>query len=496
MKSFPRTPVFQAILFWLWVDASLLNARLLATETSPGNFRWFMLPVEVNQVPSEASFIPVSVTLNFTEILSKLNEAGLVATRTLQLFRVLDNGEQEEEPYQFTPLPLPRSSERRLFPGTTPQVSYLGEYVPNQAQPDLPMAGQLTWILRGRPGQPFRYRLKFGVPQEGRMIQVPYSPHDLHWFDGSNKAVSPVWFARMQFQPQQLLDGRIQILEDQQSWTTYFAGPRLSDLKSSEPPYRRPFFYPVNGPDGIGLTGFGKPHDPSESHAHHYSLWIAHADVNGVDFWSERGGLIVHEQMEELEDGPIYCRFIQKTRWQSKETPLLVERRQCTFYASEPTGRSMDVELEFTPAGQSIVFGKTTFGFLAVRVAQSMSPFDGGGEILNASGDRNEQGAHLKNAPWLDQSGPIAPSRWGGIAIFDHPQNPRYPTGWHCRNDGWAGASFNKDEPFSLSPGEYLRLRYRLFLHRRNAVQGEVARRFAEWTARPVAQWGEPTKLK
>lgn len=493
MKTSQWTQTLRVRLLSLLLGVAWGGAPATGAETYPGGCRWFSLPLEVAGVPTNAVFIPVTATLPFNEILSKLNETGLVDTRSLRLFRVLENGEQAEEPHQFTPLPLPRLRERFLLPGTPPQVSYLGEYVPGKNQPDLPISGRLTWIVRHPVGSSCRYVLKFGIPRQGVMVQVPYGPHDLHWFDETHQAVSPAWFARLQIRPQQLLDGRIEIFEDQQPWTTYFAGPRLSELPTAH--YRRPFFYPVLGPDGIGLTGFGKPHDPTESHAHHYSLWIAHANVNGADFWSERGGLIVHEQMAELEDGPLYCRFIQKTRWQFKETTLLQERRQCTFYPSEGAGRLMDIELELTPAGPPVVFGKTTFGFLAVRVAQSMSPFDGGGEIRNARGDLNEQGAHLKNAPWLDQSGPIAPGKWGGIALFDHPDNPRYPTAWHCRNDGWAGASFNKDEPFTLSPGEYLRLRYRLFLHRHNAAQGEVARRFLEWTARPKVQWGEPGRL-
>jgi hypothetical protein len=164
----------------------------------------------------------------------------------------------------------------------------------------------------------------------------------------------------------------------------------------------------------------------------------------------------------------------------------------------------MDFDLEFSPAGsQAVELGKTTFGFLAVRVAQSMTPFDGGGEIVNANGDRNEQAAHLKRAKWLDQSGPIAagtpstnPSvRWGGIAIFDHPTNTNHPTGWHCRNDGWAGASFNMAGPYTIPAGGTLRLRYRVVLHSHDAGRAGIGRRYEQYASQPVVRFGEAPKL-
>ena len=139
---------------------------------------------------------------------------------------------------------------------------------------------------------------------------------------------------------------------------------------------------------------------------------------------------------------------------------LLHERRRTvTCYAAEPDCRLMDIQLEFSPppGREAVELGQTTFGFLAVRAAPTMSPFDGGGRIVNSCGDRNEQGpAHLKHADWIDQSGPVGAAAgttagtagkapvppagmvWGGIAIFDDPQNPHHPSLWHCRNDGWA----------------------------------------------------------
>jgi len=50
--------------------------------------------------------------------------------------------------------------------------------------------------------------------------------------------------------------------------------------------YPRPFFYPLGGPSGTSLTRMGHPGAPN--HDHHRSVWFAHHDVGGVDFWSDR----------------------------------------------------------------------------------------------------------------------------------------------------------------------------------------------------------------
>jgi len=116
----------------------------------------------------------------------------------------------------------------------------------------------------------------------------------------------------------------------------------------------------------------------------------------------------------------------------------------------------------------------TNFGFLAVRIAQSMTVFDGGGAILNSGGDRNEREAHEKQADWIDQSGPVSEDRWGGIAIFDHLDNPRTrPTGTAVTTAG--RAAFNLKGGYQIEPDKPLRLNYRLCLHRHDARRGNVA---------------------
>ena len=52
----------------------------------------------------------------------------------------------------------------------------------------------------------------------------------------------------------------------------------------------KPIVWPLIGPDGIGLTRNWpmSEDDPDDSrdHVHQQSFWVAHGDVNGVDYWS------------------------------------------------------------------------------------------------------------------------------------------------------------------------------------------------------------------
>jgi hypothetical protein len=473
----------------------LVLAGLSAAAEAPAH-EWFSQTIEVRGLPDSAQGVPVSTFVDFSQALHDAGVPGTADVKSLRLFRQASSTDDVEVPAQFSSLPQPRLKERPLLPGTPPTISYLGEYRPDGVPKELRVAGQLRWIADHPAEGVCRYRLDFGVLRRGSFLQVPFPPQNLQAFDVDGRTTPVRWFPRMQIRPQQPLDGRMDILEDRELVTLYHIGPQIGSDHPAEPMFRRPFLYPVHGPDGIGLTEFGKPHDPTGSHAHHYSLWISHASVNGQDFWSERkGGVIAHDSLELLEDGPVFCRLVHKTRWMTalapNTKPVMLDTRTWTFYRSEPDYRLADVELEFAPAGpEPVTLGQTNFGFLAVRVAQAMTVFDGGGEIVNSAGDRNERQAHQKPASWIDQSGPVDEDRWAGVAILDHPDNPGHPTHWHCRNDGWAGAAFNLKQEYRIEPSQLLRLKYRLCLHRHDAARGNVAQRYIEYAARPQIHIG------
>ncbi|MCG8602735.1 MAG: PmoA family protein [Verrucomicrobiales bacterium] len=256
--------------------------------------------------------------------------------------------------------------------------------------------------------------------------------------------------------------------------------------------YPRPFFYPFNGPSGVSLTRMGHP--GAENHDHHRSIWFAHMDVAGENFWGDSGETQIRQKhWYAYRDGKEESIMATKLEYVGKAGDVLMIQ---DLVAASLPGKSGEhvLEIQITlrpPEGkESVELGKTNFGFLAVRVAKSLSHHFGGGQITNSEGAVGEKEIFGKSAKWVDYSGPVAVGTGEkrevvqeGITFFDHPDNPRYPTKWHVRSDGWMGASFCFDEGWEVTKENPLTLRYLLHAHSGRYDSGrcgEIAGNFAE----------------
>ncbi len=128
----------------------------------------------------------------------------------------------------------------------------------------------------------------------------------------------------------------------------------------------------------------------------------------------------------------------------------------------------------------------TNFGFLAVRVAASLSVHFGAGQLTNQDGVQSEAKLFGKPARWMDYSGPTAVRKDGeskesieGVTYFDHPSNPDHPARWHVREDGWMGASACRSGPRTTTRTKPLLLRYLLHSHS-GPLDNQKATRIAE----------------
>ena len=238
--------------------------------------------------------------------------------------------------------------------------------------------------------------------------------------------------------------------------TRYHFGPGL----------HRPFLFPVIGQSGISLTRMGHPHDP-ESHSHHNSVWISHNDVDGISFWSNRsGGKIQHKWIIKFEDVGECSSIVTENQWVTNEGKvLLLETRRVTVLLLGNSEWLLIIDMEFKAKDSTVTLGKTPFGMIGVRMAKTIGVNDGGGRIRNSEGAVNEKEVFWKRAKWVDYSGAVTNERLEGITLFDHPDNPNFPTYFHVRNDGWMGASLTFDGPRKIQPNEPLHLRYGLYVH-------------------------------
>lgn len=247
--------------------------------------------------------------------------------------------------------------------------------------------------------------------------------------------------------------------------------------------YSRPFFYPLNGPSGKTLTRIGHP--GAANHDHHRSVWFAHHDVNGFDFWSENGKTQIRQKLwHAYRDGDDEAIMANQLGWFDPEGNELMEQDIVTALIPQPNDEYL-VEFQITsrPAKnvKSITLNKTNFGFLAIRVAKTISAFFGGGTISSSEGWAGEAEIFGKASRWVDYSGPVVfghgPNRRTaieGITCFDHPGNANNPAKWHVREDGWMGASVCRDQSHVVTHEKPLVLRYLLHVHSDPYVQARA----------------------
>jgi hypothetical protein len=268
-----------------------------------------------------------------------------------------------------------------------------------------------------------------------------------------------------------------------------------------------PYLYPVLAADGTQLnrdfpmkTVDGEEND----HTHHRSLWFTHGAVNGIDFWTDvpKRGNIVNDTASATTSGAVGT-IQSHNRWVGPDGNLTCTDDTTIKFRAIPSGRLIDYEVTIhAQPDQPLVFGDTKEGSFAFRVAQWMTPthnfkgkkVEGGGHIVNDAGLR-DGAAWGKHAAWVDFFAP-KDGKVYGVAIFDNPQNPRYPTWWHVRDYGlFAANPFGQRdfEPEQKHPagkgnltvpaGGSVTFRYRCYFHLGDEKTAGVAERCAEYVA-------------
>ncbi len=267
--------------------------------------------------------------------------------------------------------------------------------------------------------------------------------------------------------------------------------------------WARPHLWPLLAADGVEMTrACPEQEGPGEfnDHVHHKSVWHAHGDLNGSDNWSELpgSGRTQHDTFTRIVSGPVFGKFSTTEDWLTVEgEKILRSFSNYTIYALGGGSRMIDFGITFHATEKCIRFGDTKEGgILAVRVAPSMAGTHGG-VIENGYGAISEEECWGKPAPWVDYSGNVNGTPHG-IAIFDHPDNPMYPTRWHVRNYGLFAANpfalhdylktDGVDGSRTLQTGENWKFQYRMILHQGNASEAKIHNAFLAYAIGPVVR--------
>jgi sugar phosphate isomerase/epimerase len=262
----------------------------------------------------------------------------------------------------------------------------------------------------------------------------------------------------------------------------------------------RPFFYPVIGPTGALVVRNWPMKDinPDEAkdHVHHKSLWFTHGEINGQDFWGEgssRSGNIVHDKFLKVSSGQDMGEIVSTNKYVAKDGKIVCTDTRTHKFYNTANGQIMDFEITIHASNGQVTLGDTKEGSMAIRLAPTMRLEGkvGKGHIINSAGDIDGK-TWGKRAEWCDYYGPVD-GQIVGVAIFDHPDNPRHPTWWHVRDYGLFAANpfgvhYFENKPAGtgdlvIPAGESLTFKYRFYFHKGDEKQGKVAQQYSEYAA-------------
>ncbi len=271
-----------------------------------------------------------------------------------------------------------------------------------------------------------------------------------------------------------------------------------------------PTFYPVLGPGQVPMTRrfpFEDTGTEDTDHPHHQSLWFAHCEVNGHTFWAVKPhngrepGRTVHKGFKSIESGETEGGFVSENDYVAPDGSIvLTDTRTVRF--SAPDGakgpRLLDIEIAFHASHGPVTFGDDKDAGMAIRIASDLQVERRSGEktvtghLLNSEGVSGKD-TWGKRARWIDAYGEVG-GRPVGIAILDHPSNPRHPTYWHSRTYGLVTANiFGKSHFESLDDkkagqlilpeGETLTFRWRFVFHEGDPKSADIEGQFKAFTA-------------
>lgn len=240
------------------------------------------------------------------------------------------------------------------------------------------------------------------------------------------------------------------------------------------------YFHPLSTIDGRLLT-WDRPPD----HIWHHGLWFGWKYINKVNYWEvdratgKPAGRTSWSNVRISIGKDMRARIDLALDYRpaGDDAPVLTEKRTIRISPPDSEGTySVDWTCAFESAADALLDrtpppgepgGAVSGGYagLSLRLGEDLSErlvMTSEGPVTAWTNDRY-RGKHSA----LDFSGLVG-GRAAGIAVVDHPANPRSPTPWYVIDApgfGWFTPALLCYEPMALRKGEMLVLRYRVLVH-------------------------------
>lgn len=269
-------------------------------------------------------------------------------------------------------------------------------------------------------------------------------------------------------------------------------------------PAEKGYIHPVALFDGRPLTWLSPP-----DHVWHRSLWFSWKFIDGVNYWEEvpdKGitELCSSKRDESAED--FRASYALSLEYHPPgEDPVMREARHISINApDEEEGYQITWRTTFTALDTDVVLDRTPpadepegqswggYAGMSVRLAKETRDW----RITDSEG-RQGLDCHRQPARWIRSDfARTDTGREAGIAILDHPENPRHPTPSFIVLTPeipfiYYSPAILFDGPLTLKARTSLSLAYRILVHPGRATNewiDEEWKRFAEMPLLPTEQ--------
>lgn len=237
----------------------------------------------------------------------------------------------------------------------------------------------------------------------------------------------------------------------------------------------KPDFYPVYSPSGREVTC-----TCAYRYNHHKSIWIGHANVNGINFFHDNnpnmqnaGDIVLEKYTSQTTQEHI--ELSTTNGWITKKGQrILTEERNIRVSPNEDA-HIIDITSILIASEGPVTFGQDSHAYLGIRVADSMDVEDGG-IIINSNGQVGEEQTMRQVADWVDYSGIVAEQKVG-ITLMNHPSNPK--SAFFTRSYGTFLSNFTLLKSLKLSSGGSITQHFRIVIHEGSLENVDIAGYFA-----------------
>jgi hypothetical protein len=238
---------------------------------------------------------------------------------------------------------------------------------------------------------------------------------------------------------------------------------------------RSTYVHPIYGLDGEELTD----DFPKDHYGHRGLFWgWPHVNIgtNHYDLWDLRGIEQRFERWLARDVGAPGARLGVQNGWYVGERKVVQEQVWLRTSPSSKDERVLDVELTLVPIGEPLTLrgadGKSYGGF-TFRFAPRTNT------VITTPSGQGENDLMVTRLPWADFSARFdRRTEHSGAAIFVAPDHPDFPPEWMTRHYGLLCVGWPGVKPKTFQPGETIRCRYRVWIHRGAANADRISRAY------------------